>query len=260
MTDRGSEHYTKFFSLSKPLGEAVFELLIVTRDQVGATSKITGEIARHNIDILSINGANDADIERFVLTIFCDFAKADCKVEQIVGELRKFPFVTKAEYVNAKSRLFDRFHFPIRIMDKHRAILMRVDPLLRVQKHLQEHLGSAGESIMFEEGQSYARETWLQYKKAVPNANHEEILENVKDGLRATGWGLFEFQETQNAFQVTIRNPPRLEDNERFQSRFLYGITASVIEALYEFKVKVDSANYDKQSDILTLTLEKLKK
>jgi hypothetical protein len=223
-------------------------------------SKITGEIARHNIDILSIVGANDANIERFVLTIFCGFAKADCKVEQIVAELSGFPFVTKVEYLDAKGRLFDRFHFPIKIMNKHRAILVRVDPLLRVQKHLQEQLGSAGESIMFTEGKSYAQETWLQYMKSIPNAKHEEILENVKDGLRATGWGLFEFQETQNAFQVTIKNPPTLDGNGSFHSRFLYGVTASVTEALYGFKVKVDSANYDKQSDTLTLTFEKLKK
>ena len=137
MSDASPEHYTRFLSLSKPLGKDVFEFLVVIRDQLGAASKITGEIARHNIDILSIDGANDPAIERFVLTLFCDLAKADCTAEQVVDEIRKFAFVTKIDYANAKGRLFDRFHFPIRIMNRYRAILMRADPLLRSRKTLR---------------------------------------------------------------------------------------------------------------------------
>lgn len=260
MSDASSEHYTRFFSLSKPLGEDVFEFLIVTRDQIGATSKITGEIARHNIDILSITGANDVAIERFVLTLFCDLAKADCTAEQVVDEIRKFPFVTKVDYVDAKGRLFDRFHFPIRIMNRYRAILMRADPLLRVEKRLEQVLGSAGATVMFEEGKVYVRETWVHYRKSLPNASLEEILQNAVDGLRATGWGLFEFHREQDVFQVSIRNPPKLEDHGIFQSMFVYGLSTGVIESLYGLELVVQSANYDERSDTLRFTLQKFKK
>ena len=257
MTDTSSEHYTKFFSLSKPSGEDVFELLIVSRDEIGATSKITGEIARHNIDILSINGGNDATIGRFVLTIFCDFAKADCKVEQAVKELREFPFITKAEYVNAKARLFDSFHFPIRIMDKHRAILMRAEPLLEVEKRLGEVLGSAGDMVMFEEGKTYASKTWIHLKDALPKASHEELLRNVVDGLRATGWGLFEFHREQDTFHVSIRNPPKLGASEAEQSLFVRGVAVGAVESLYGLRLKLTNTNYDNKNDTIKLILEK---
>jgi predicted amino acid-binding ACT domain protein len=254
------EHYTKFLSLSKPLGEDVFEFLLVTKDEVGVTSKITGEIARHNVDILSIDGANDSEIGRFVLTIFCDLAKADCTAQGLADDMRKFAFVTKIEYVDAKGRLFDTFHFPLRIMNKYRAVLMRADPLQRVEKDLEQVLGSAGASIMFEEGKSYARGTWAQFREALPDASSQDIVQNTVDGLRATGWGIFEFHMEQDAFQVSIRNPPLSKDRKTSESMFVRGLATGVTESVYGLKLEVQSAVYDENSGTLRLTLEKAKK
>lgn len=259
MSVTDSEHYTQFLSLSRPVGEDVFEFLIVTRDQIGVTSKITGEIARHNIDILTIDGAYDPGIERFVFTLFCDFAKADCTPDLLMEELRKFDFVTKIDYASAKGRLFDRFYFPMRIMAKHRAILMRVSPFLKVERRLREALGSAGDAVLFEEGKTYAHETFVHLRNALPHASLEEMLQNVVDGLRATGWGLFEFRRERDVFHVSIRNPPMIEEQETetHHSMFVSGVATGATESLYGLELVVRNANYDKGMDTLKFTLEK---
>ena len=250
------EYHAKFLSLSKPQGEDVFEFLIVTKDQIGVTSKITGEFALHNVDILTIDGANDPTTGQFVLSLFCDLSKANCTAKSITDAIREFPFVTKADYVTAKGRLFDSFHFPLRIMNKHRALIIRADPLLEVEKHLVEVLGSAGDTVMFVEGKTYASKTWMHLKNALPNASHEELLQNVMDGLRATGWGLFEFRSEQNLFHVSIRNPPKLENLKTSQSLFVRGIAVGTVESLHGVKVTVRDASYDDKSDTVQLTLE----
>ena len=222
------------------------------------TSKITGEFALHNVDILTIDGANDPTTGQFVLSLFCDLSKANCTTKSIADMIRRFPFVTKVDYVTAKGKLFDSFHFPLRIMNKHRAIIMRTDPLLEVEKHLVTVLGSAGDTVMFVEGKTYASKTWMHLKNALPNASHEELLQNVMDGLRATGWGLFEFRSEQNLFHVSIRNPPKLENLKTSQSLFVRGIAVGTVESLYGVKVAVRDASYDNQSDTVRLTLEKI--
>ena len=256
-SNQDPEYYTRYFSLSKPLGEDIFELLFVTKDQLGVISKITAEIAGHDIDILSITGANDPDIGLFVLTLFCDFAKADCTAEDIANEVRNLPFATKVDFRDAKATLYDGYHFPIKVMNKYRAILLRGVPLLEMEKHLQKLLGSAGASIMFEEGKTYAHAVMPQLLSTLPHASHEKILQNIVDGLRATGWGLFQFQKEDDAYQVSVRHPPR---SEGFESMFFRGIAVGAAELTYDSNLAVRSVDYDEETDTLKLTLESIKK
>jgi len=259
MSRPSPEYYVRFLSLSKPVGEDVFELLVVARDEIGVTSKITGEIARHKIDILSIDGANDPELNRTVFTIFCDLARADCSAEQIVDQLGKFAFVKTIDYFNAKGRLFDKYRFPIKTMNKHRAILMHADPLLRVERHLRRVLGIAGDTIMFEEGKTYAHQVWRQFKMALPKASPEETVQNIIDEFRASGWALFDFRKEHECFLVTIRNSPQLEDDGKLQSMFVYGLATGVIESLTGLDLVVQDASYDQNTGTLRLTLKQFR-
>lgn len=252
------EYYTQYFSLSKPLGVNVFEFLIVAKDEIGATSKLTGELARHNVDILSIAGANDFEIGLFVLTLFCDFAKADCTAAALAGKVWDLPFVTKVDFRDAKGRLFDGYRYPLRIMNKHRGILMRAGPLLATEKNLVKMLGSAGASIMFEEGRTYAHAVMGHLKGALPDAIPEEIFMNVVDGLRVTGWGLFQFHEEPDTYRITVSDPPKLRDG--FQSMFVRGIAVGTTETICGSNLAVRSADYDEKTDTLTLILESKEK
>ena len=83
---------------------------------------------------------------------------------------------------------------------------------MNVEKRLVEKMGSTGEWIMYDEGREYAAEAMTQYKKLFGNSSsNESILLNTSDGLRATGWGIFEFHRNEEGFFVTVRHPPRIE-------------------------------------------------
>jgi hypothetical protein len=176
----------------------------------------------------------------------------------LANEIRDLPFVDKVGCLNAKGRLFDRFHFPIKVMNKYRAILMRGGPLLKMEKHLEEMLGSAGASLLYEEGRSYARAVMVHLKDALPNASHEELLQNVTDGLRATGWGLFQFHEQDDVYQISVKHPPRSEEN--LESMFFRGVAVGATEAAYTLNLAVRNADYDEKTDTLRLTLGSVKK
>lgn len=177
------KYHTHYLSFSKPTGKNVFEYVFETKDEIGVTGKITGEIAKHNIDILRIHGSNDEETHRYILSVFCDFSKADTTAELFAQDVRKFPFVIEVDYAGASGTLFDSFRFPLKIIDNSRVIVMRVDPLLRVEKNLEEKMGSAGEVIMFDEGRIYARETMMEYRKILGDLPEEILMRSAIDGL-----------------------------------------------------------------------------
>ncbi len=204
------QYFTRYLSITKPKGEHIFEFLVYGIDKPGTFIKVAEVYSRHGIDIRSISASPDQADERFfVSNAFCDMSKADCTTDTIVSELRSLSFVQKVLCADMKGRLFDRFLFPNAIMNKDRIILMRVDALLRIEKSLTDEIGSGAAGIMFDEGKIYGGEVLKQYRLALPNATTEVLVENILDGLRATGWGLFQFRKVEDGFEVTVDDPQR---------------------------------------------------
>ena len=196
----------------------------------------------------------------FIASLFCEFSRADCTVEAFEDELKCLPFVIRAHSADMTGKYFDRFFFPLSIMNNNRIILMRTKPLLRIEKSLVDNLGSGGAALMFQEGRVYAEETINQYRKMMPNLSSDEFLENMKDGLRVTGWGLFKFRRTRDGFEVTVIDPPLLEDSQYMENRFYYGVTARILEILYGGTLTVASSYLDAKNRRLTFNLEQQQK
>ena len=190
-------------------------------------------------------------------TFYCDMSKADQVAESLRKEIRGLGFVRSAECESSQLSVFDKFLFPVTVWGRNRVLIMRLDPLLNIEKRLGRELGSAGSAIMFREGESYATETWNQYKSALGEATLETHFENVIDGLRATGWGLFEFKTTKDGYEVTVQDPPTLGDSEE-PSRFLCGVIAGILESAHSMKVRVVESTVDRKSGKLTVRLSKV--
>ena len=157
-----------------------------------------------------------------------------------------------------KGRLFDKFLFPTVIMNKDRVILMRVEALLRMEKSLLDKMGSVGAVMMFNEGKVYGDEALKQYRIALPNATTEILAENIIDGLRATGWGLFQFRKMEDGFEVTVIDPPILENSDYRENRFYYGAAASVLEGLYGRELAMEKSSLDLKNKKLTFKLRRV--
>jgi len=251
------EYFEKSVAITTPAGDHIFEFLIEAKDQVGIFEKIVQVFTKHDVYIRTVSAAPEERKQKFTTNIFVDFSKANSTADDLLEELRRSPFVKKAYFEDMKERLFDRFLFPVKIMNEDRILLMRVGPLLSVEKHLVDQMGSAGAAIMYELGKSYSGEALKQYRSALPNASTEALLENIKDGLRVTGWGIFDFNRLPDGFEVTVIDPPNPNDNKYTENRFFYGATAKILEELYGDELLIASSNLDIRNRRLVFRFKK---
>lgn len=253
------QYLPKQLPLTRPSGENIFEFAIEA-DEVGAFANIVRIFSNHRVDIKSVSASKAEALDRFVSSLFCDFTIAECTPDQIKEELKHLPGIISIQSANMDGKLWDRFFFPLSLMkNKNRVIIMRVEPLLRVERNLIQTLGSTGASIMFQEGRTYANEVFLQYKEILPNASAEELLDTIKDGLRSTGWGLFEFINTNDGgFVVKVLDPPVLKDADYTENRFFYGVATRILENLYGRTLALSESSFDKTSRTLRFRLKKL--
>lgn len=238
------KYFPRNIGVALPQGENVHEFVVVWGHEFGSLGKIVDVFSRHRVKVLLTHSQIDEQTNTAVGTYFCDLTRADRSADDIGKEIKALGFVREVESVSAAKSLFDKFLFPVTVWGRDRVIVMRLDPLLNVEGRLTEELGSAGSAIMFSEGEGYASETIDQYVRVLPGASPEALLDTVKDGLRATGWGLFDFKKSKDGYTVTIEDAP-MQAGATEPSRFLCGIVAGILERVYSAKLKVAESMVD---------------
>jgi len=239
------QYFPRRIALTRPQGEHVFEFAVVIRDQVGSYAGLIRTFSKHRIDIKSGSVDKMGDSPEFLAIVFADFSRADCTTEQVLDEIRSLSFVINAYFANMSERIFDRFVFPLIFLKGERIIIMGAGPLLNIERHLIEKFGSAGEAIMHSEGQSYASEVMKRWKADLPNSKPQSLMENIKDALRVTGWGVFDFRRLPDGFEVTVTDPPILEEADHKENRFYYGVASKILEVIHETRLKLVSSKFD---------------
>jgi hypothetical protein len=251
-----SRYLPRVLGVSSPPGKNVHEFLVAWKDELGSLSEILQVFAAHKVKVILIHSQPDEAAGMAVGTFFCDMTLADQPVGGMEKALRGLSFVRSAEAASAEQSLFDKFLFPVTVWGRERVIIMRMDPLLNIERSLVQELGSAGSAIMFREGEGYATETIGQYKKVLGNVSTEVLLGNVVDGLRATGWGLFEFRESKDGFAVTVNEPPKFGDSNE-PSRFLCGVIAGILESVFSARLKIVESAVEPKSGRVLVRLSK---
>jgi len=236
-------------------GQGIYEFLVVWNHEHPSLPKILEVFAKHKAKvILAHSQVEEGDL--VVGTFFCGLAQADQNAEGIRKEIKGLGFVRSVEVANTEHSLFDKFLFPVTVWGRNRVLVMRLDPLLNIEKRLAQDLGSAGSAIMFREGEGYAAETLSQYRQLLGSVTKESLLENVKDGLRATGWGIFDFKTTNDGYEVTVQEAPLIKEMPE-PSRFLCGIIAGIVESIYAIRVKVVESTVELKSGRVFVRLSK---
>lgn len=250
-------YFPRNLSMSSRHGDRVYEFLVVWKYELGSMARVTETFAEHHAKVLLTHSQLDEESDEVVATFYCDLVRADAPVEAVKRDIAGLPFVRGVEYVSTESSLFDKFLFPVTIWGRNRVLVMRLSPLLNIEKRLDQELGSAGGAIMFREGEAYATETLGQYRAALGPVRPEVLLENVKDGLRATGWGLFEFRQTREGYDVGIKETV-VPEGATEPSRFLCGIVAGIVESVHGVKVKVVDSRVDPKTGTASVRLSKI--
>jgi hypothetical protein len=242
--------------VSSPPGKNVHEFLVVWNHELGSLAKILQVLAAHKAIIISMHSQLDEATGTVLGTCYCDITGSDQPVEAMRKAIKELSFVRSVESASAEQSLFDKFLFPVTVWGRERVIIMRLDPLLNIERRLAHELGSAGSAIMFREGEAYSAETIGQYRKVLGNVSAETLLGNVKDGLRATGWGLFEFKESKDGYEVTVQEAPRFSDTTE-PSRFLCGIIAGILESVLSVRMKIVESTVEPKSGTVFVRLAK---
>ena len=249
-------YFPRNLGVSSPPGDNVHEFLVVWTHELGSLAKILQVFSAHKVKVILTHSQLDEGTGTVVGTCYCDMTKADQTVEGVRKAIKELNFVRSVESASAAKSLFDRFLFPVTVWGRERVIIMRLNPLLNIEKRLAEELGSAGSAIMFREGEGYAAETIGQYRKALGNVSTDLLLENVIDGLRATGWGLFEFKESKDGYEVTVRDAPMFADTSE-PSRFLCGVIAGILETALSVRMKIVESTVEPKSGRVFVRLSK---
>jgi hypothetical protein len=253
-------YYPKNFSLAAPAGSKIFEFVVCADDRIGITGTICQAFTNRGIRILQIYASYEKDAESFVHSFFCDFSNTETPADHVSDLIGMLPGILKVDTFSCKDRLFDQLFFPLMIMQKHRVVVLRIEPLLRVEERLAKRFGSGSAAILYEEGKTYSIETIEHYKESLP-ISQELLMKNVVDGLRATGWGLFTFSNVSSehqAYEVKITHPPINLEDSYLVSRFVVGIAAGVLESVYSTQLRVTQSNYIEKIDTLECKFEKV--
>jgi hypothetical protein len=245
-------YFSRDIGLARPAGKNVYEVLVVWNYELGSLARILDVFASNRAKVLLVNSSVDAE-NQATGAIYCDLTTSDQKINGIRKSIKELSFVKLVDSASAESSLFDKFLFPVTVWGKQRVIVMRMNPLLNIERRITDELGSAGGAIMFREGEAYASETFDQYKRALPSASNEVLLETMQDGLRATGWGLFQFKPTNDGYEVIVRDAPMFLGGKE-PSRFLCGIIAGILESLYSTKMKIVESVADNDQVLIRLS------
>jgi predicted amino acid-binding ACT domain protein len=248
-------YFARNLPIAKPAGKNIFEFLILGRDVIGGYVDVMQVFSKHNVNIKEImtNEVVDKKLGHCSAAgLFCDFSEADCTVEQVESEIRATKAVIEVHTYDMKDRVWERFFFPTNF-NGNRVITLRVEPMLRIERNLIERLGTAGATIMFHEGEIYSEETFAEYKKMLPDASQERLLQCMIDGLRATGWGLVEISKLAAGYEIKIENPPMLNNSDYKENRFLYGAASRLLELIFDVKVFLAESSFDEKTSVLNL-------
>ncbi len=195
---------------TRPPGDEVYELLVSGKDSVGVLNKITSVISDCKVNFVSTHGQADESGETFINAFFCDFAGAKATTEELVGRLRKLPFVTEVLLEPMKGLMFERFMFPMSLMYADRALTLGARAFVEMEQRLVEIFGTAGETMSYEQGKAYAESTMESLDKYREKVGAKWDLPNIEGLFRAEGWGIATINEVPEGYEVSVKSPPTI--------------------------------------------------
>jgi predicted amino acid-binding ACT domain protein len=234
------------------------ELLVTGHDEIGGAAKLATLLAKHNVNLAPSGGYYLVSPDRFVWTTFADFRLSTLSLDDVVKDVRRLDFVSKAEAIEIVGVPLDRFLFPVIMHGDRRGIIMGLSPLLKMEERLAAIIGTAGSVVMFEEGKAYATEGLQSVLKNGAGAEPRQLLDTASAWGRVMGWGIFtvgiETLDDDGTITVMVDEPPNgLSGNH--ESHFFDGVVVGAIEFVLRKKVYVALSKYDEPTRTLQLVL-----
>ncbi|MDA4112263.1 MAG: hypothetical protein OK439_06955 [Thaumarchaeota archaeon] len=232
-----------------------YSFLVYGRDERGIQIQILNALHKRGAKILSQTGYVDGRSREFTLCVSCDLSEVSVTPDDLVIELRRIKLVKNALAVCLKNRMFDSFLFPLTIMLTNRVV--SVDSNLTFL--LQNRLNSEESNLALRDvGRAYAIDVIRQVREKLGSLPEEAIQENVKDYLKASGWGSVEWKFETSFVRVSIIDPP-IYSGKATSNYFVQGIAAGLIEGLKKKKFTIAEEVYSQDSRSLAIMLAEIR-
>ncbi len=242
-----------------PLGEAVHELIVVGRDEIGALARTADMLARHGVNLIS-GGTYDSNASgEFLFTIFTNMAGADCTPEALVSELKGLAFVRRVSISGTDDVVYDQHLFPLVLFGENRAVVVTALSMVTMEEDLQKQLGKQGLQVLFEVGRSSGMNLSALHKSMLPDADRETLLRTAKDDMRARGWGIVSVEVADKAgskTEVSVDEPIFAGIEGARESWWLMGLVSGFLEAIYGLRTVVSGrTTFDAEGKVFSFDL-----
>ena len=238
----------------EPLGKQVFEFAVYGGDAPSSIARLTDLFLEHRARLLNHRlDWNDA-LSQFAAFYMVDMAGADCSSSKLAELLRSRPGVDEVRVISRAGSLFGYSTFPLILNGVSRGVILRVENWLQVEEDLIRWMGSAGESIMFREGETYGVSTCRRYTGLFASEDQSLLFQNIRDGGKALGWGIFDYRISNDrvAALLEVKYPITNSEGE-VTSRFFHGMLCGVMEVILNAKLNMRESAYDRKTSTLRI-------
>ncbi|MFP3951999.1 MAG: hypothetical protein ACLFVP_07690 [Candidatus Bathyarchaeia archaeon] len=209
------------------------ELVVFFDNKPGMIKKVSDVLTALNANILE--GFHDVIDNRGVWGTFLEMEPSTPYEEEIESAI-KIPGVQDIKYHKLKkSEYFERFFFPLG-MERLRLLVLTQSAFQRMTKGIVNTFGSGGEALIYNEGKALAVDMEESLGDILETLESpKERLEFVSCVLRATGWGIMDFEglnlEEGVGFIDVKENAETIEGYSK-QCHFTRGMLTQVLRTI----------------------------
>ena len=217
------------------------EFVVEKRNVPGALARVSSEIAKQGINILSGLLAAYPEEPASTWSFFADFTEAKIKPEQLAETLRGLDVVLNVRFAESKyhSLAIDNLHFPLRVSGE-RSVTFRVESIGDMFHRLHEVFGPGAAIMLYEMGVK-AGEGKIEAVRRNYRVDGQTALDIVMMERIAKGWGIPEIKEfNKEKAEATIKVKELFEClpfKDRFKqarSNFFRGYLEGVLRQLFK--------------------------
>ncbi len=238
----------------RPLAKETFEFAIYGDDAPSSVVRVTDLFLEHGARLLHHRFDWNDEEKKFAAFYMVDMSGADCSSSKLAEFLRSKSGVDIVYVIPRAGSLFGYSTFPVILNGINRGVILRIENWFGMEEDLVRWMGTAGESIMFREGESYGISTCRRYVDVYTYENSALLFQNVRDGGKAAGWGILDYRMNDEKSMVFLEMKyPVTNSKGEVTSRFFLGMLCGIMEVLLNTKLSVQDSNYDQASFVLRI-------
>lgn len=185
--------------------------------------------------------------------MYVEMADSKTPMNELLDELRRKEFVIEAKAESRNSIFFEAMMFPLTSGGHYRIFAVGANEWLKLINSLKTSLGTAADSILFQEGLAAGESVVENIGKRFQGMDKSTLVENFRMFFRASGLGLLGEKGEGSAIEITIDNPAVARKDSIVTDDFLTGVIAGAFGKINSRKYVVRGPRWSDENSLLFL-------